>query len=325
MNNKTSLLLVLLVPALVLLSGCETDFDVNAPYEERAAIYSVFESDTAPRVQQARVQKVFLTETNAQEAAKINSTSEYDTSEIQVVMVSGNQEFIMRPVIRDTKDTTGDFFGGQHVIYETDAIRWDLSKSYGIKVTNKKTGYEAASDEQLQPVRLVTLPPRELLDIYADNEIRIPNPFADGVGYYQLVGQIVYYERANNTDGPDQRINWQVTSATELKSNNIAIDFKSDAFISAVISGINNSNDPSDLERRIRRVEMTLTATSKQIPEYQRASNNFSVVSQTAPFYTNINNGLGVFGTRRQEKYTAIVTGSVLRQLKEDYPDYKFQ
>lgn len=324
MNRFSSFFLLSLLPALLVLSGCETDFDVNAPYEERATVYCVFESDTAAIVQQARVQKVFLTETDAQKAALVRSTSQYDTSEIEVVLRTATEEFKMFPVVRNSKDTAGEFFGGEQIIYETAPRKWDLSQSYGIEVRNKKTGYIAKNESLLRPVADMEVAAVRRIIYQRTTALSVANPFANGIGHYEMTGLVNYFEDIAGIREAKQ-LRWNMVGVTKSTRNReLDLSVESDALLAVILSGINTSNDPPNLERFLGNIEVTLTGVSEEIYDYQQINNNFSVVSQTAPVYTNIEDGLGVFGTRRKREYVFLISGSLTTQLKKDYPEYKF-
>ena len=105
------------VLALIMLAGCETDIDLNAPYQQIPVIYGIL--DVAKPVQYIRIQRSFLGEGDARDAALIADSSYY--SDIQPALVRLNADgagdtLFLRDTILDPRKP-GDFFQEPNRLY----------------------------------------------------------------------------------------------------------------------------------------------------------------------------------------------------------------
>lgn len=140
-----------LLPSLLLAlaAACTTDFEVNAPYQERAAIYAILDADSA--FQYVRVNKGFQNRTgDARDLARnVKDSSQYKAGEILVQIfkiVRGNDSLLatLQELPVNNKSLAGDFYAPDQILYRTPAgtpIR--RSAQYRVRVTNPKTGYVA--------------------------------------------------------------------------------------------------------------------------------------------------------------------------------------
>ncbi|MGB0511029.1 MAG: hypothetical protein ACPGGB_08900, partial [Flavobacteriales bacterium] len=111
---------------LVLLStGCSTDVELNAPYEERTLVFCLL--DAGAEEQWVRVNRTWLGEGNNLEFAMIADSSEYAPGAVTVTVEGfsaddvGYQNPLVSFTAQDTvlqdKDQNGIFFGPEYRAY----------------------------------------------------------------------------------------------------------------------------------------------------------------------------------------------------------------
>lgn len=130
-KNPGSALLLAALLGLLFITGCKTDFEVNAPYKEMYQIVCVLNpKDT---IQYIRVSKVFLTETNAIVYASENDQSAKNVS----ITVSGDgKTWTARQI--DGVVMPGGMFYSPQTIYAIDtkgSVKLKAGKTYSISLT----------------------------------------------------------------------------------------------------------------------------------------------------------------------------------------------
>lgn len=142
----------LLATAVISLSSCKNDLDVLAPGEESVSVYGVLNPNE--KVQNIRINKVYLTDGDALVAAQDPSAINYDTAELRVslqrFLVGGTtptlttvgnatkKEIVLTGTIITT--ASGNFSPTQTIWQTTDKLY--NSGEYKLTILNKKTGKE---------------------------------------------------------------------------------------------------------------------------------------------------------------------------------------
>ena len=123
--SKTRFLLWSCLLLLAMSTGCSTDVDLNAPYEERSLAFCLL--DPAAEEQWVRVNRTWLGEGNNLETALIADSSEYAAGEITVTVEQFGPDdiafesplatFTAVDTLLQDKDDDGIFFGPEYRAY----------------------------------------------------------------------------------------------------------------------------------------------------------------------------------------------------------------
>lgn len=152
------------VMALMVVSGCTTEFDLIGEYQDRAVVYGLLDPNDNPanggEGHLIRVQKMFLGQQSAFDMALVPDSSYFDPAKVRVNLVeygpgTSVTRFAMDTVTignkgtGDPDDDEFDFFGPQQRLYHSDH-NLDPTKQYGLEIlkidpTTQDTTYAADS------------------------------------------------------------------------------------------------------------------------------------------------------------------------------------
>lgn len=136
------------IAAVVLFSGCETEFDLVGQYQDRALAYGLLDPNGNPSNGGTghlfRIQKMFLGQASAYDMALVPDSSYFPYGSLTVNLVeygsNGSQaRFRMDTTSVDNKDPgnpddqTIDFFGGRQRLYRS-LHNIDPAKEYGLEI-----------------------------------------------------------------------------------------------------------------------------------------------------------------------------------------------
>ena len=132
---------IILGAFVVLLSACETDFDVNAEWKAITVVYGLL--DAGKELQQIKISKTFLGEMDALQMAQYADSINIDIDELDVKIYKWNFNQIQDSVILTAVPTIrdGDIFNDTIIIYEflnDDFLEPDFE--YELVIKNKSSG-----------------------------------------------------------------------------------------------------------------------------------------------------------------------------------------
>lgn len=111
---------LLATAALVILTGCSTDLDINAPYKDSTVVYALF--NMREDTHYVKINKAFLGEGNALTYAQIADSNEYAAEDIELARViqytNGNpvDSFELQPITINNR-VPGTFYAPQQRLY----------------------------------------------------------------------------------------------------------------------------------------------------------------------------------------------------------------
>ena len=68
----------------IVFTACETDFDVNATWEEMTVVYGLLDLGDGKELQQIKISKAFLGEMDALQMAQYGDSINLDTNDLKV-------------------------------------------------------------------------------------------------------------------------------------------------------------------------------------------------------------------------------------------------
>ena len=141
------LLYTLILLASVMLFSCETDIDVNAPYEDITVVYGVV--NPADSNHYIKINKAFLGDVNALDLAADANNFNYTADEIEITVEEVNNSNVIKTfstgagtVVRTVNEIPKDagvFDNTDNVLYKFVEPNINIANDYRIKIVNKET------------------------------------------------------------------------------------------------------------------------------------------------------------------------------------------
>ena len=284
------------------LTACSTDIDITAPYKENTIVYALLDRDSA--VQYVRINKAFLGPGNAFVYAQVPDSSEYQPGQLQAVVqkVQNGQVMATYP-LRDTllPHDPGSFAGPTHKVYCFNALL-DSSAIYRIDATGKGNHVtaETALVGAILPQSSTITQPLRLVQIgggYTDQVIRFKSSL-NGKRY-----DIAYRFLWDEVTGTDTVHRSFTQSIATLISNSAAggedleVRMGGEAFFQTVAFRV--GNNPNVSHRIFRGVDLLWAVAGKDLNLYLQVGSPISGLVEERPVYTNVQNGYGLFSSRR--------------------------
>jgi hypothetical protein len=331
-------LLILTVSSIF---SCNPKIDINAPYKEIPVVFGLLnQNDTLHYV---KITKAFLGEESAFEMAKARENSEYgDILHVRIVESNHpqglNRTFECERMLVTTKDT-GIFYSPNQYVYgfRTPGAPLHQNARYTLLITNKETGQEIKSQTELIH-RFDIISPGAL----PQNTISFSN--IHGIANLTMnwnssrnarrytIRMILNYKEVNiNTN---DTLNKQLQWTFHRKSNHT----RENEPIQHIIPGseffrvIGEQIPPAgpDVIRLVHTLDFYFDVVSDVINTYMEVNEPVSGILLDKPVYTNIENGIGIFGARfsqvRLDKYVNHQTALALKnhELTKDKKFVKF-
>jgi len=317
----------------MLFTACETDFDVNAQWEETTVVYGLLDASDENPLQKIKISKAFLGEMDAYQMAQYADSINFDIDELDVMIYKWGFSEIKDSVSLNAVPTVreGDIFNDSIVVYEFVNENSFLQKGYEYElvVKNNKSG------------NIVTSRTEIVSGFDFDNIFRTKNK-AFQFGLY------------NNEDFSSSTITWEdandngkiyqldlIINYTEKRG-----DVYDEKFLTYSLPLVDDSEDKMTIEgktffnflelnltkddevvRYFNGIDMLMTVGSEDLETYINVNKPITGIVQERPQFTNINNGIGLFSSR----FTKIrleydLTSSTLDYLKSvDGLDRNFQ
>ncbi|MBS1940007.1 MAG: DUF4249 family protein [Bacteroidetes bacterium] len=322
MKNFPLRLVLLAGIAALLLPACNQDLDVTAPYKENTIIYALLDRDST--TQYVRINKAFLGPGNAFVYAQVPDSTEYQDGQLQAeVQAIKNGVVVNTYALRDTllPHDPGTFAGPTHKMYCFNAVL-DSSATYRIMATAKGNQVSAAtavvgairpfSSTIAQPLRLVPLGGG-----YADQTIRWLS--SENGSRYEL----------------SYRFNWDEVSGSDTVSKSftqaIGTVFSSDlvggqtmdtkmggeAFFQTVALRV--GNNPNVTQRIFRGIDLMWAVAAPDLNLYMQVASPISGLVEERPVYTNVENGYGLFSSRRFKELHKTLDANSIPELVQGH------
>lgn len=320
---------ILALPVLFsILTSCETEPEVLAPYKEQAVIYGLLNQKDDIHI--IEVGRVFQGAGNAYDMAKVSDSINYKPGEVLVTLEeleSGGQ--LRRSIpMKDTiiaGPADGTFNKSANLAYFTrDSISYEYV--YLLRIKNLKSGYECSARTPLVSVStlanrdtilLTRLPRQAKISLKLDvTKYATLSPtwstIANGRDY-QITLRFHYKEYTSGNDTVYKFIDWKqalVTAGTVKGGEQIAQEIKCEDFFKFLQvqkeSGIFADNS---VNRKPNYLEIFLSIGGDELSTYSKVSKPSStVIYQERPYYSNVKNGLGILSCR-------YVTGSYIKKF----------
>jgi hypothetical protein len=307
----------LLLPLLIILFSCKTDFDVIASYKEITVVYGLLDQNNA--TQYLRITKAFLGEGNALVYAQVPDSSIYGP-ELQVSLLEVKSAFdtnyriivfdtitIHNKEIGDTipNNDLGDFFYPDQLMYKSDETL-NPQYSYKLKIKNSKTGHEVASKTNLISGFAIVTPKPNKVDLGFNRETLTNQKFvwrsAVNGKRYQPILTFYFKEISYSFDTIVRKIDWVFSSSTSDAvggGDEMSVNYLNEDFYKLCESKIPYTDDPAKEDsvkfRLADHFDFTFTVVGDEFSTYLDLNGPTTGLLLEKPAYSNIENGIGVF------------------------------
>ncbi len=287
----------------LLLNSCSTDLDVAAPYKENTVVYALLDKGTT--IQFVKINKAFLGPGNALVYASVADSSEYTDDQLQAeVQEIKNGAVVNTYLLQDTllDHDPGIFAGPQHKLYYFNAVL-DSTATYRLNATAKGNTVFAETNivARVQPTGSIVPLPLRLV--------------STGGGSY--VSQIIRWNSSVNGKRYDlaYRFNWDevigadtipksftqqlgtVVAANTAGNEALELPFSGESFFQSV--GTRVGTTPGVSKRIFRGVDILWAVAGQDLHVYLQLNSPISGLVEDRPVYSNIDNGYGLFSSRR--------------------------
>lgn len=317
-------IILLLSPVLLLLSACETDFDVTADWKEIAVVYGILNKDDATHY--IRINKAYLGDADAFVMGAENDSINFSNLTVKMYEMTESNA-ITDSFLLDTTYITleNGIFGNPgnqlQKLWKTTEIL-DPNKIYKLKIVNNYTGSVVTSETPLVKNFNITQPSSSPVskitfignnDAYSAYSVKFGKSASDNGKVYEVTVKF-YYRDVNLTtnDTTLQTVVWKQSSYVSDGSENlIQISLEGESFYSYLKSTVPAL--PANYKRLIGKglfdsepdgnaddhIDIVINVGSDELYNYIEINKPAaSGVLLDKPVYTNIENGLGIFSSR---------------------------
>jgi hypothetical protein len=284
----------------LLASSCETDFDVNANWQEVTIVYGLI--DPNEEIQFVKINKAYLGEGDAIQMSSISDSTNYNPSELKVTIyrikeLSFNQyDTISSVLLHDTiidKDD-GIFSTDNNIIYtfKKPVSFYNTNSFYSLEVINLSSGHKVTSQteiikdfsfESLNSSFEWGLYNGDLADSLKFRTKNIEWTKSNNGEIYQL-DIIINYIENNDTIN----LVWS-QPLIEYSSGNMTTKIKGDLFFQFLLNNLSNNTTKQFIS-----LDLLMTVGTDDLKTYINVNKPFSGIVQERPVFSNINNGIGL-------------------------------
>jgi len=312
---------------LTFFTGCETDFDVTAPWKDITVVYGLISQNDS--VHYIKVNKAFLGEGNAYTYAQIADSSSYgDNIEVTIIEKAKNgstRSFACEATTVFDKEP-GVFYYPEQEVYKT-AFRvpnnyTEQELVYSVVIRNKITGKVVTAQTPLVKDFAIETPRpgQQSIDFISENNQRIKWISAKDGRRYNIAIRFLFADVMKIThDTVARSIDWNLTSVKSTTidgGENLEILYDPLSFYGVcknlvpVRDSYNLDYTEEDVDVRLAdRVEFRFMVAGDELNTYMEVNEPATGIIQEKPEYTNIENGIGLFSCRFT-KIASIPVGS---------------
>ena len=316
MKKITSLLFLI----IVLITSCETDFDVNAEWEEITVVFGLL--DQSQEKQYIRINKVFLGEESVNVMASFSDSLNYDPQnlEVKIQRVSDDNTVLGERILTDTimYKEDGMFATENNIIYvfDTDYFLQE-DKNYILTVTNLKSGKIITSKTNLiHGLNLMSSfeNPSYKMGFYSQSgdfsSVTVQWTHSKNAAIYQMSLKIHYSEYS-----PTETVVDSITKVFPIVNYSGSSDMKQTISGEEIFSFIANSVPmDNNVTRKINSVDVLFSVGSSTLNTYINLNEPPTGIVQERPVYTNIEGGIGLFSCRYNKGQKGILLTSTTKQ-----------
>ena len=282
-------------------TSCDTDFDVNAEWEEVTVVYGLLDAGDEIKTQQIKLSKAFLGKMGALQMAQYSDSINFDQGELAVKVIRVKNNGIRDTIALDEVPTLRNdgVFNDSIIVYTFENNNFLNSNSeYELLIKNNITGNEVSSTTNIIsafnfdmgagfPFGFIEtwIPGNPSATKFSSTVVTWGNSTDNGVQYQiELIFNYKENDIAKNL----------IYTSTVLEETNI-FEFEGEKIFNFLKNEL--VKDPL-IERKFLSIDLIMTVGSEDLRTYRIINEEITGIVQERPQFTNINNGIGLFSSR---------------------------
>ena len=299
MKKITSLFLLI----VILFSACETEFNVNADWEEVTVVYGLL--DQSQDKQYIRINKAFLGDEDAYVMASVADSINYNPNnlEVKIEKISALGNILDTKILTDTImfKEDGMFSVDENIIYVFDTDNFmNEEKEYKLTITNLVTDSVVSSQTKL--IHDLTLMsafnnPAYKMGFYSHtgdfSNTTIEWTHSKNAAIYQMTLFVNYTEYGTDTIVKTVQ---KVYPIIEYDGNpNMSQQITGEEFFNLLEYNIPSS---TTVNRRVNNLDILFSVGTADLNTYINLNEPPTGIVQERDLFTNIDGGIGLFTAR---------------------------
>ena len=286
----------------VLFTACETDFDVNAKWEETTVVYGLLDASTD--TQYVRINKAFLGEMDALQMAQYSDSINFNPNDLEVKLHKlGSFNDTLSSITLDTTlidKENGLFATDNNIIYRAVTPTGFLTNNnrYAITIKNLNSGNKvSANTEVISDFSFKNFNSAYKFGFYnpnlADSSKFLSKTIewdeSENGAIYQLEIKFNYLE-----NDVLKTLVWSQPLAT-FTGSSMEAKIEGLKFFNFLSQNLTNDNN---FKRQFLDLDLVMTVATENLNTYIKVNEPITGIVQQRPEFTNINNGIGIFSSR---------------------------
>lgn len=321
---------IIIISSLFLaFTACNDELEVNAEWENIPVVYTLLnQNDT---VHYIKVNKAFLGDATAQSMAAESDSLFYDHATVYVnQMMNGNivkrldfVEVDTIPKPEETEEGEINFASDRNTMYvyvgEIEATN-NAGDNYKYELNVDVPGKDEKCTSEIELISGASIKNpssfRQIaMDRFDTGKVSADYITGENGNLYQMIFKFYYLEVNESGDTVKNlepiKIEWPVNEYSD-PGQELPLSFSVDKFVEKLIEQVPEKEGVTRLVRYPNSVSFTLYAADEYFRIYSEINAPSDGVVQEKPFFTNINNGIGLFAARfTQTKYNAVTTATI--------------
>lgn len=314
--------------------GCNTDFELNAPYQPIPIIYGLL--DQSADTQFVKINKSFLGDGNNVNYAGINDSVLFNTVSASVVELQNNvpiNTYNLQELWVDNLEDGLFYEDSQKVYFFIPTAPLNDQSTYQLNIETDEVGQPITAETNLIDGAGLSfdflfglslgLNGLQLADVdlgtnnvYYDPQVRWVT--SKNGKRYELLMKFNYNE-VKTTSSEIKSIYWKLSSQTSISTDGQEDMFKKisgEAFFEMIYAALDGYEDEPDVvKREIRGVEFIVSAGNEDLNTYIEVNEPATGVVTERPSFTNINGGIGLFGSKYQVSIAGPLSDGTVLEL----------
>ncbi len=299
MKNITLLFLLFSVA----FSSCETDFNVNADWEEVTVVFGLL--DQSQDRQYIRINKAFLGDESAYVMASVSDSLNYNPEnlEVKIERLSSSGVVLQSRILTDTimEKEDGYFATDNNIIYVFDTDNFlNEEKEYLLTVTNKLSGKVITSKTKLiHDINLMSSFDNPVYKMGFYNQTgsfsntTVEWSHSQNASIYQMTLYVNYTEYGQDTI---EKTIQKLYPIIDFDGNtNLKQNISGEEFFNLIAFNVPKDNT---VNRRINNIDLLFSAASQDLKTYISLNEPPTGIVQERELFKNINGGIGLFSSR---------------------------
>lgn len=328
MTKLSSILLILIV--LFALSGCKEEVDVNSEWQEIPVMYCILSPQDS--VHYVRLNKAFLGDIPADQMADESDSLFYDAADVWISVMENGSEIAQLNFVETNEipKDSGYFASDRNPIYKyegnlTDQAN-DAGKKYQLHAYIPEIDLDCNSDTiSMVQEPVITYPTQNQPALslthydFEDSYPKIKYMTAENGKLYKLSMNFYYLDITTSGDSILNVLTMDFGNEDNI--DEVGVEISKELNIRAFYDMLKDNIDPpgADIDKRLvqypQSIEFMLASAGVNYYIYWQSTQPSTGIVQDKPFFTNINNGVGLFAARNTTQRSIALSPATLDSI----------